>query len=151
MPPPHPFFSPAFKILSPPICLIIQGCGSCPFTVSPGLISHPFVPVSVLWGSHLSSASGSRLRLCCGRPDGKPLPLRARDGPSFALFTLGRISVKLALSLLLPSITNSVCLYRVHFPPALAPLCYSKQMIIICSSSFFSLSISLSAVARRDC
>lgn len=112
-----------------------------------------FFSFSVLSDSHLSPALGSGLPLYCGRPDGKLLSLKARDGPSFALFTLGRISIKAALSLLLPSITNSVCLCRVHFPPpAPAPFCYSKQMMIIrFFPPFLPLSISLSAVARRDC
>lgn len=56
--------------------------------------------------------------LCCGKLDG----LKAWDGQSFALFTLGCISIKLTRSLLLPSITNSVCLCRVHFPLQLQPL-----------------------------
>lgn len=101
-------------------------------SVFSGLISHPFF--SLLLGFH--PASGSCLPLRCGRPDGKLLCLRAWAIPSSALFTLGRISIKLALSLLLPSIANSVSVQSPFSPPV--PFCYSKQMIIICFVPIFS-------------
>lgn len=89
----------------------------------------------MLLGFH--PASGSCLLLCCGRPDGKLLSLRALDGPSSVLFTLGRISIKLTLSLLLPSIANSVCLCRVHFPLQLLFVTVNKWLLFAFFLFFF--------------
>lgn len=110
------------------------------------LISHPTCSVSVLLGSHQSLASGSCLPLGSERPDEKLLSLRAQDGPSFAPFTLGQISMKLSLSLLLPSVTNSVCAESV-FPSS--SFRHSEQMIIVCFLSLCSLHQSLCSCRTR--
>lgn len=101
---------------SHPICLIILGCGSI-FSQSFLVLSLiPFCSVSIALGFIRVLLQDLIFPLCCGRPDVKPLSLRAQDVPGLTLFTLGCISIKLALSPLMPSITNSVCLSRVHFP-----------------------------------
>lgn len=105
-------FSPVLKIPLP-FFSDNSGLWHFSFTVFSRFISHSFFCLT--WFSScfriLSSTDvGDLIGSCC-----------LLGWPELTLFTLGRIFIKLALSLLLPSITNSVCLCRAHFPPSARP------------------------------
>lgn len=127
-------------------CLMIQGCGNCPFSLLQFLSSFCLAlgPVGVSFG-RLASGSLSTALLW-------QTWLEAA--------VLGSHLIAFLLNWLFPSscpqsLTVSVSAESpapLPTPPAVAPYCYSKQMMIVNSFLlFFPFSSSLSAVARRDC